>query len=386
MGQDGGREASKSWVAIAAGALDIAGRSDFDDGTEILVLSAVPSGPLALRAVGASVWKRLLEGPVLDGDLSEDEHQIVLEMADAGLASQDNNHPWRMTSVTKPWLESPLHELVYALVHRVGTGAGIDVVFIKGPVLERQGLRRRRNSADADVLVDDEKIPVLIDALRPWGWYALPDVWEGTIVNHSLTLAPSDSWACQIDVHRRMPGIGLSDQAAFTAVREAAQPVEFAGVAVMAPDSGMHAVLLALHTMRPEIGMQKSQGHSDMAVAALRAGGAAALDAVRKIDAMRALQGVLAEAFPDERIDLRRSREPRDWQWRAQQSKARAYRVALKDVPWRHKFVVAFRLIWPKSEAVELSDDWAGEHSRSTGRARLKRLQRGLQGLLRPKR
>lgn len=373
-------EAVPRWVAISYGALDVSGVEGFP-GAELLVTPTLPTIPLALPVGGAQLWRRLVEGPVADSDLSADERVVVREMAAAGLASDDVDHPHRHHSVEVPWLSSPMHELVYALVQRVADEVGVPVVFIKGPMLHRQGLRKRKHSGDVDVWAQPDRIPALVEALEPWGGELQPDPWGDLPINHSLTVGPIAGWGCEIDVHRRLPGLALSDGDAFQTVRAHSEPATFAGVRVAVPRRELNAALSALHTMRPEVGIGTKPGAEAEAVAVLRSGGPGALRAVREIDALRALQAVLPQAFPDESVDG--GGEPRDWYWRGEPDKAHSYFVALKQVPWHRRPAIVFRLVWPKSDVAIASSRLRGDSARGLFWARLVRLKHGLSALRR---
>ncbi|ALJ19042.1 nucleotidyltransferase family protein [Microbacterium sp. No. 7] len=370
------------WVATSFGVLDVAESPDFE-AAELIVLPTIPSIPLALPPVGADLWRRLVERPVADAELTEDERAVVREMRGAGLASPNPGDPARWNDISSPWMSSPMHELVYALVQNVARRHGIPLVFIKGPMLHAQGLRDREHSGDVDVWVEPDRIDDFIAAMEPWGWRLQPDLWSGLPINHSLTLEPAAGWGCEIDVHRRMPGLGLTDAAAFSVVRAHTTPVEFAGVVSSTPRREVNAVLSALHAVRPEIGHMTPRSAHERAVAVLSAGGDGVRDAAMTIDAVVALHDDIVEAFPQSTLDVASAGTPRDWAWRAQPTKARAYLVALKEVPWLRRPLVAFRLFWPSREVVQASERHVGEISHGALQARVHRLRRGIADVMR---
>lgn len=371
-----------SWVAIANGALDVAD-TGFSTDAEILVLPVVPTVPLVLPKVGAQLWRRLVAGPIGDADLDADEYEVVREMAAAGLASDDPQHPSRVSSISKPWLSSPLQELTYALVAKVCQEDGIDAVFVKGPVLHQQGLRLRRDSIDLDVWVDPKKVDHLAAALAPWGWVVLPDVWGHADINHSITLGPTNGWSCQVDVHRRMPGLGKPDAAAFAALLTHSTVRSYAGVDARVPTREMHAVIAAVHHLRPEIGVPIYEQSRADAAYALNAVGSSTIAAAAQIDATRALASTLHCLFPDQLIDSDSAGVPRDWEWRAQPNKVRAYVVALKELPIWRRPAAFVRLVWPTRAVAELSNEWAGQTRANASSSRLRRIRRGLSQVLR---
>ncbi|GAA2097054.1 MULTISPECIES: nucleotidyltransferase family protein [Brevibacterium] len=367
-----------AWIAVSYGALDVSARSDFGD-AEILVTPTVPGVPLALPAGGAALWRRLAEHPVEAAGLDEDERTIVEEMCESGLASTDLHHPARQTSIPAPWLSSPLHELVYALVASLASARDIPLVFVKGPVLHAQGLRSRRHSADVDAWVAPDRLTELASLLKPWGWGPMADVWEHSVINHSVTLVPRAGWGCEIDLHRRLPGLALSDEEAFAAVCARGEHVEFAGVDAQAPERAAHAVLSALHIVRPAIGKVVSSAAVPAATEVLRTAGPQTLTASAALDATVALEEALTSAFPEARLDTSAAGRPRDWYPRTRPNKALAYWAALREMPVRERPGIAFRLIWPSADVALASSENLGVRETSVARARLRRLYRGAQ-------
>ncbi len=85
-----------TWVATSYGALDISNlASAAEAGLDCMVLPTLPSEPVGLRADAASLWRRLVAGPVPEGDLSADQLTMVREFEQFGLASTDARHPAR---------------------------------------------------------------------------------------------------------------------------------------------------------------------------------------------------------------------------------------------------------------------------------------------------
>lgn len=141
-------------VAIAFGALDVRGdASSLAPASEVVLLPALPSGPIELSREPVELWRRLVTGPVDPTELSDTEHTLLDEFVGAGIASPRLDHPARITRLDTPWIASPLHDLATALVTNVARSSGVETVVIKGPVLNRQGLRSRKHSGDVDVWV-----------------------------------------------------------------------------------------------------------------------------------------------------------------------------------------------------------------------------------------
>lgn len=368
------------WVAVAYGALDVRNHPTFLADAEVLVLPTIASPPLALTGEGATLWRKLVGTEVSDTDLTETQREIVHEMHTVGLVSNDPSHPGRVFDLSTPWLSSPMHELVYALVSHVARAHGIQIVFVKGPVLHSQGLRDREHSGDVDVWVDPLRIDDLVGAMYPWGWQQQADLWLGLPINHSLTLEPIDGWGCEIDVHRRMPGIALSDEAAFEVLLGATDSMKFAAVPALVPQRNINAVLSALHHMRPVIGIGTTEIAREQAVRALAATKKSVLTACKALDATEALRPALVEVV-EPGTPLPSGRKPRDWQWRSQPNKAAAYWLQLGEIPWKKRPAVVARLVWPAPDVAETSARRAGEEHPPLITARLRRLKRGLVGI-----
>lgn len=364
-----------AWIAASFGALDVSGLDSFP-GASVLVTPTIPGQPLALFGEGAEVWRRLVaEGPVPEGDLTAAEREIVHDMAALGIATTDVESAARVHVLSEPWLSSPLHELVYALVASVARDNDIECAFIKGPVLHAQGLREREHSGDVDVWVHPARLRDFVADMAPWGWREQPDVWAGTPVNHSVTLEPCQ-WGCQIDAHRRLPGLTLRDEAAFRVLMTRVVQIEFSSVQAKVPDVAANSVLLGVHALRPEIGQAVSSHAADTSMSALLVGGDRAADFAGSIGAVAVLAEVLSRAFPER--DFHPEGVPFDWRWRARPTKVAAYLTALRMLPPRRRPLMLWRLFWPSREVVMQSE--RNRNGRAVGAvsARLHRMWRGL--------
>lgn len=369
-----------AWVAISYGALDLRDWHDNRTSVEIMLLSTLPSEPIGLEGQVAELWRRLVYGPVADDEFVDDERELLQEFEAAGIASQDCNHPSRIRALPKPWFVSPLHELATALVASVARDHEIDVVVIKGPVLHRQGLRDRAHSGDVDVLVAHRRAHDLSEALSDWGWQARSAVWDGTEVFHSVTLRPP-GWGCEIDLHRRFPGIGLEDDEAFAAVYACSESTEFAAVEGRVPDLATSSVLAALHVTRPSVGSPPSQQRIEAAARTLTLIGKDAVAAAVKLNATAALKPVLQTAFADEQFEVHE--QPLNWVMHAQPNAARFYLVGLRAVPWRQRPRVLLRVVWPPQEVVRASGRRAGVAREGWLKARFSRIRRGVSAFFR---
>ncbi|MFS0794998.1 nucleotidyltransferase family protein [Microbacterium sp. 1P10AE] len=371
--------ASTGWVAIAAGALDIAGFDTFGADAEILVLPAEPGEPFCLTGSGARLWRRLLtRGPVTP--FGEEEREMLDAMTALGIASRDPTHAARLTRVDRPRLSSPLHELAYALTARTAAARGIPCVFIKGPALHHQGLREREHSGDVDVWCPPSRWDDLADALSAWGWSREPDPWRGTSIHHTATMIPGE-WGCEIDIHRRVPGLTLADADAFDAVVRGSETVVYAGVEVRIPRVEVHAVLAAVHTVRPEIGAGPRSAAASTTAAALLAAAEGSGEWACELGAVPVLEQELAGLLPEETIALHRHGIPHDWAWRAEPDRIRAYWKALLGESLPTRVRVLWRFVWPPEDMVLTSARHAGDMGVSPVAARWRRFVRGVRNL-----
>ncbi|MFJ3958949.1 hypothetical protein [Arthrobacter sp. NPDC090010] len=362
------------WVAVAYGALDLRDWPENRSGADLMLLATEPADPIGLVGSPAALWLRLVNGPVLETELTPDELSMVREFEEFGIASNDQSHSARIKTVRPPRLSSPLHELVYAMVGSVARDGGIPLVFIKGPILHAQGLREREHSGDVDVWIDPERAEDLSCSLEPWGWSPVPDVWNGVPIDHSVTLQP-ESWGCELDVHHHFPGVSLSEEDAFAEVRNHSTHMEFASVDVMVPTVPAHTVIEALNLTRPEIGVPPNQERREHAAKILGIGGHEGLSFALRLKADASLEGLLRSAFPDD-FHGSDGKPPLNWRWREEKNRARAYLLALRSVPRRSKAKVLFRLIWPKSDVAFASNSRVGAQTNKLLTARLQRLTR----------
>lgn len=365
------------WFAAGFGALDLASQEGTESAYEIAVTPILPGHPVFLFGEGAAVWRRLMHGEPIDDATGG----IARELEDMGLAVNDAEHPARIAELARPWLTSFTHELVYALLQNVATEAGIDLVFIKGPTLHAQGLRTREHSGDVDCWVRPGDDVRLAEAMRVWGWTPLFLPFTGTTVTHSLTLVAGD-WGCAIDVHTSFPGMRVQPQQAFHSLHEAAEPRFFGGVLALTPPVHTHAVLSALHDMRPYNGQAPSESHIKNATAVLRTAGRGAMTVVDQFDAGYVLREPLERAFGEESIRFASSLPPADWSMRMEEASSRRHLRALRFVPARHRIRALRRLIWPTADTMRIS--LGDEHATSWSifSARMRRVKQSIAKLI----
>ncbi|MBN9212051.1 MAG: hypothetical protein BGO45_15365 [Microbacterium sp. 71-36] len=368
----------EGWMPTAFGALDIAGEPGFAAEAEILLVPAQPGPALCLVSHGAHLWRRLVEdGPLPAAAFDDADLDVLAQWRTLGIVAFGSDHPARMRRLSRPVLSSPLHELVYAVTVNVAAGLGIRTVFIKGPALRSQGLREREHSADVDVWCDPARTEELAEALAEWGWRRSPDPWSGTPVPHSTTMSPT-SWGCEIDVHRRVPGLALDDASAFEAVSASCVTTEYAGTLVRIPTAAVHAVLAAVNAVRPAIGGRGRPAEATTAAVRMLTAADGSLDRARELGAVSALRDELTEAFGAGSTAGSAMLVPRDWQWRGRPDTAHAYLAALRSLPISDRPRVILRLLWPDDDVALASARRAGDPTDDPRRARLRRLLRGL--------
>jgi len=247
-----------TWIATGFGALDISNHQVGGPDAELLVTGTQADEPIGLTGGPADLYRSLVQGPVPESSLNDTEVRLLQDFARFGLASTDSESAYRIYSLTTPWFDSPVHELVCALVASIAKRDNFEVIFIKGPSLFKQGIREKRHSGDVDVLVAPDNFERIIDALEEVGWERQVAFWDGTGINHSTALSAPANWGCEVDIHEYFPGIGLPADQAFRVLMESTYRETFAGIPSFVPNVEAHSVLYALHQIRPEFGIVRS--------------------------------------------------------------------------------------------------------------------------------
>jgi CDP-glycerol glycerophosphotransferase (TagB/SpsB family) len=139
--------------------------------------------------------------------------------------------------------------LAHTLVHHVAQGAGVRILFIKGPAAVGQGLRNPQTSADVDALVDPAGLEHLRTRLTELGWVDDHPYSTPTAADYSRTHR-HPSWPCELDLHVTFPGLYADRQAVFEHLWARRAGVEVAGKEVPCPDLHAHTLLLALNSLR----------------------------------------------------------------------------------------------------------------------------------------
>jgi len=140
--------------------------------------------------------------------------------------------------------------LAHSLVARAATDSGVRALSIKGGFAADFGLRDRRSSADADILIDPNNIERLCDQLGDRGWHTRAGRLPPTFIDlHSVTLI-NDRWPCDLDIHRYFPGFFAPPEVVFELLWEGRVVHRETGIEVLTPSRAGMAVVVALHAAR----------------------------------------------------------------------------------------------------------------------------------------
>lgn len=138
--------------------------------------------------------------------------------------------------------------LARASIQVVADYVGAHLLHIKGETVDPALGGIRPPGADVDALVDPRHIPALHAALLAHGWSVYSSFMFGSPFEHAQTYA-HEMWG-YFDLHRRFPGIGLPDGAAFELLWADRIARDDAGVAYETPGIDAQAILLVLNAVR----------------------------------------------------------------------------------------------------------------------------------------
>jgi len=142
------------------------------------------------------------------------------------------------------------YALVSGLIQRRLAGAGVRVLFIKGPFPAQQGLRPSKISLDIDLLVPPDEVDPAAEVLADEGWYR-KDAERLRVAHekHSETLL-HPFWPNMIDLHRFWTGfIGDRDQI-FDLLWSEREERRHECLVASTTEARSSALLLALHDIR----------------------------------------------------------------------------------------------------------------------------------------
>lgn len=220
----------------------------------------------------------------------------------------------------------------HAATQHLADETGVDLLHVKGPVLDPSLSAHRSGSSDADVLVRPAHVDRLLGTMRRHGWVMVTDFRTGSVFEHAATLRHASFG--YVDVHRHFPGIAVPPPAAFERLWADRGGILIAGHEVAVPSVPAQALLLVLHAGR---GLEW-EGREDVRVAWHDADDAArsAITALRdELDAGMAFSLAVGENPPGDARDLAlwRSFAPgstRTEQWRARIAVAPTRRAAAR--------------------------------------------------------
>jgi hypothetical protein len=342
----------------------------------------VPGVPQLLWGEGADVWRRATESSIDDADADDATRDVLQALESLGLVVRSESPGVSATQASKPWLTSFQHELVYALLTNAARQVGVEIIFIKGPVLHEQGLRAREHSGDVDCWVRPSDEKALIQIMTEWGWTATRTAFDGTAIPHSRTLIPGE-WGCEIDVHTRFPGMTVEPAAAFDHVLRTAEVRTFAGNQALVPARAVHAVIYGLHELRPVSGRSHDEDSQERTTRAFDVAGVATIAAVEQLGAGYVLGDALRRSFPSADLSRLSVVEPSDWRWRSIASVPRRQLAALRMIPVGQRPRVLFRLLWPAADASQRTREAAAEGAANLLLVKVRRLRDGLTRLAR---
>lgn len=141
-------------------------------------------------------------------------------------------------------------ELGHAWCHQLAQQSGIRALLIKGPSLERQGLRDSRVSADIDILVEPSRFDDFVVDAQAAGWRERSTTYlSQRTTKHSRTFTHAE-WPCDLDIHRSFPGFLVDSPTLFEALWGRRCQMSFAHHACWVPDRLSSILILALHSQR----------------------------------------------------------------------------------------------------------------------------------------
>ena len=214
---------------------------------DIMLRAAILNGEPALAAFHE--WLGLID---LDQDFDRATFRL-LPLLYGNLRKLGVTHPimgrlkgvYRLTWYKNHKLFDSMRPVLAALVH-----AGIRTMLLKGAplVLKHYSNHALRPMTDIDVLVPAAYAPRAIDVLKSLGWRPFddpsPDAFK---YRHALMLSSADNR--EIDIHWHCPiefaGSGNDDF-----LWSSARPLDFNGVATLAPDPTRHLIVTILHGLR----------------------------------------------------------------------------------------------------------------------------------------
>lgn len=277
--------------------------------------------------------------------------------------------------------------LAAAWLSALGEQHAIRLLVVKGQSLYHHGLRGPHTSADVDVLVEPASFDALCETIARSGWRRRPRTEVGSIwADHSSTYL-SETWPCDIDVHRYFPGFLSSPEATFETLWRSRESMTIANRAVLIPNRPASILIAALHQLRDGESRTDPEQLRSLTSAELNesdrfellqlAVETGAIDPAR--DFLIAL-GVDAGLIPRHA----HSAAAHEWRSRVSANAHGAYfwillleRTAPKD-----RIGVLWRAVWPRRATLLIDHPDARDTPLGRTSLRLNRLRRGLSGVV----
>lgn len=163
-------------------------------------------------------------------------------------------------AVSRDFVDLRLAEAVdlgHAWVQHLAEATGTRILFLKGPALQRHGLRSERTSSDVDVLVEPTRFAELCGDLEKNGWVERkPGIVGRYSQPHARSFARA-GWPCDVDMHTRFPGFLKAPDEVFEVLWARRTYLVFAGQPCPVPDRMSSVLILALHSLRSGHGQSR---------------------------------------------------------------------------------------------------------------------------------
>ncbi len=180
--------------------------------------------------------------------------------------------------------------------------------------------------------------------------------------------------------------ISVEDGIAETLGLKLGDTLRFGGVDVLVPAPATHAVLAALHAVRPEIGAGPRTPAASASARAFLSRAEGTVARARELGAVPVLRRELEPLAEPGSLDAGAAGTPHDWEWRQQPDHVRAYWMAMRAVSWPVRARLILRFVWPPDDVALASARHAGHSATTPRRARWIRLRRGIRDWVRRRR
>lgn len=278
--------------------------------------------------------------------------------------------------------------LAYALVNRIAADHGVRVLAIKGPLLQKLGLRSQKVSGDADVLVEPSKMSEFCDVLAGYGWRDREVRFSPSILDpHSRTLIHGN-WPCDIDVHSYFPGFFGNAGDVFDFLWESRIERELAGVLVVTPSRVANGVITLLHLLRNSSSARHDAQYTEVMTALAQDMDAEQLFMLGRLADVGRCRQVMETELKQLGVDgpfndLTASELAR-WEINRRtspQATTGGWLYAITAADWRSKISIFISAIYPSTEELRKDPGMAESDPLVLVRMRVRRLLRGIRTL-----